>query len=505
MRTHEKEYFRKKLNMKTILIVVLITASIFKSVAQTDCSATSTKSVLGTLHSEVIFYDNENHSNKVTGKMRFYKVTEDHLVAFDSIVLPKDDIISVYLEGNEIYAITIGRGNMLIQFIHFNENFEEISRKEVMSYDDTAQNLEQLTEKAGGIDIQTHWKTGKAFLYVRNRRVRLALIDLESEEITPYAFNIKNSTSYRPSDVLFFGEKEAHVVFEYDDYYTRHAIYYATLSNGKTTGFPLEKVENGTAYFPGAFRFLQTNNKNYLVSLLYEAGLGNRYYGFTLTEIESNHLTDLTLKPFENKPLDNPELWAKKNYKKWKRNGPGNFYADFKIAYFDVRGDQLIIAMKVQQATITMINYIISAVNIADPETPSVNWTVATHNGIRSNRYKSTPDDCALFVHEDHLKFFYNCVSSSIHSNGVVQKRRKEYLSALGPVSTSIAILDIDLKSGASTFQPNPYEKNSAYPDYIATKTGYVEKDTVYLVLESFDNHPLNRVFTPVLAAFPAK
>lgn len=489
--------------MKTILIVVLIVTSTLKSVAQTDCSATSTKSILGTLDSEVIFYDSINRW--LSGKTRFYKAMEDHLIAFDSILLPDDDFISLHLEENNIYAITIGKANKLIHFIHFNEDFKEISRKEIMSWDDTAQNLEQLSEHAGAIDIETHWKTGKALLYVRNRRVRLAIIDLESEEITPYAFNIRNSTYYRPSDVLFYGEKEAHVVFEHESLAARNEIYYAKLSDGKTTGFPIEKVENGTSYFPGSFRFLQKNDKNYLVSLLYEAGLGSRYYGFTLTEIESNTITDLILKPFENKPLDNPELWSKKNYKKWKHNGPGNFYSRFKIAYFMLQGDQLIVAMKVQQETITMVNYIISAVNIANPETPTVNWTVATHNGIRSNPYKSTADDCALFIHGDHLKFFYNCVSSNVNSNGVVQKRRKEYISALGPKRTSIAILDINIKSGESTFQPNPHRTNSAYPDYIATKTGYVEKDTIFLILEGFSNNFFNRVYTPVLAAFPAE
>lgn len=488
--------------MKTFLIVILIFTSPLKLVAQANCSATSAKNLLGTFHSEVIFYDS---INSLSGKVRFYKIMEDHLIAFDSIVLPDDDFISLHLEENNIYAITIGKANKLIRFIHFNEDFKEISRKEIMSWDDTAQNLEQLSESAGAIDIETHWKTGKAFLYVRNRRVRLALIDLESEKITPYAFNIRNSTYFRPSDVLFYGENEAHVVFEHESLAARNEIYYAKLSDGKTTGFPIEKVENGTSYFPGTFRFLQKNDKNYLVSLLYEAGLGSRYYGFTLTEIESNTITDITLKPFENKPLNNPELWSKKNYKKWKHNGPGNFYSRFKIAYFILQGDQLIVAMKVQPETTIMANYIISAMDIADPEKPVVQWTVATHNGIISNRFKLTADDCALFIHADHLKFFYNCVSSSVRSNGVVQKRKKEYMQTLGPTNTSIAILDIDLKSGASAFQPNPYRTNASYPDYIASKAGYVEKDTIFLILEDFNSSFFNRVYIPVVAAFPAE
>jgi hypothetical protein len=498
--------------MKTFVTITLAVCWIATSYSQINEKANAPKNYLGELNGNHFFYTGLSHIR--TNKINLYQIEDSLVVQSETILLPNDRFEQLFLFNNTVYGLVSDLAETNYSLIRFDQSFREEKRIEIMPYKDNAQNLDQKALSSPveqDLKIITH--EGKALLYVSFHYVRIAVIDFENMQSKTYDFDVPLSTSFNPSDALFFNQTDAHATFEYWGGSLQTRRYYATFIDGKTTTFKLNDFEDNASsgMNPSSFKFIRIQDKNYLVSLLCKNKFGMKHIGFTFTEIKDIGISSLKLKPIINEKLNDKELWAKKNYKKWKHNSWSNLYRNSKLDEVYYINGQLIMSIRHDPELNMMSNLMISSLDIENPEKPTVNWNVVTHSGLFNKsdyQYNQNRYAYVLAQYPDHIRVFYNCEESALDKTGNVIKPRKEPNSAAFKSKyTDIAILDIDLKDGASHYLTNPYRGNEHYPRVITAPFYYISNNNIYFILEKIKPATTKEKasYTPSAVMFPVE
>lgn len=472
--------------MKIILAFTLTVISITSSFSQSDEETVAPKNYLGELNGEQIYYTGLSHVR--SNHIKLYTINNDVLSEAGEINLPDDRLEQIFLFKNQIYALTSDLNETNYFFLKLDARYQEVERIKIMSYGDQLElkNNPTLATTNHRVRIITH--PGKALIHVVHRQARAAVIDFDLMKSQEYGLNILGEINIEPIDALFFDGTNAHVVYESRGVsFGTHPRYF-TFIDGKVNYFGLnDYLQNG----PGkatSFKFIQANDENYLVSLLYERV---SQIGFTITKISDLNTSEIKLNKVINEKLDDPSLWSKKSYKQWKRNPPltvGSWQLRLDEAHFI--DNQLLLSVRTFMAGEPISNILVSSVNMADDEKPVVNWNVITHNGVYNNSsyyYNQFNHDYVLAKYQNHIRLFYNCDKKRINEEGEVIKKRKE--TNYQAKESSIAIIDIDLNNGASKFIVNPYTKSQGISTSTTSPYYSIIGNNIYIIEEVLNYH----------------
>lgn len=496
--------------MKNLLAFVLTTCYFTLSFAQLNEAANAPKNYLGELNGQHIYYTGLSHIR--TNKIIFYQVEDSAVVQKETIRLPHDRFEQIFLFENTLYAIVSDIEETTYSLVRFDKWFTEKARTEIMPYKDKPQNLDQKAlSKAVNQRTKFIYHSGKLLFYVSFNYVRTAVVDFQTMKAKTYEFDVPLATSFEPSDALFFNETDAHVAFEYWGQSLQTKSYYATFVNGKSNAFRLNDYSNSRPAGANAssFKFIRITDKDFLVSSAYKSGFDRKHLGFTITEIEHPDITELKMQVVVNDRLNDPALWSKKNYKKWKKNAPGNLYRNTKLDEIHFIDGQLITSLRHDPEGNLLSNIFITSINMDNPKNPVINWNAVTHHGVFNGYdrwYNQYSHAYVLAQYPDHIRLFYNCESSAINSDGSVKKRKKEAnpSGAFKTVETGIAILDIDLKDGSTRHIVSPY-LNLAYPQRITSPFYFIANNNIHFILETYKPETMKEKasYTPKAVVFP--
>lgn len=496
---------------KTALIAVL-SLILTTSYSQINETTPAPKNYLGELNGKHIYCTGLSHIR--TNEITLYQIEDGEVIQTEVIRLPHDRFEQAFLFENTLYGIVSDSEEQNFSLIKFDKGFAEKQRTEIMFYQDKPRSFDQkVLSKPVEQTTKVIYHSGKVLFYVSFNYVRIAIIDLKSMKSTSYDLDVVGSNSFEASDALFFNETDAHVVFEYRFDSPLPKEYYATFVNGKSNTFRLNDYEEKASSNVNAssFKFIRANDKDFLVSTAYQKGLNGKYVGFTVTEIKHANITELNMNVIINDKLDNPDLWSKKNYKKWKRNGAGNLYRNPKLDQAQYIDGQLVLCTRYAPEESTFSNIMVTSINTDRPTGPEINWNAVTHNGIFNRSgywYNQYSHAYILAEYPDHLRLFYNCKGSTINENGVVTKSKKEAnpVVIMKGIETEIAIMDINLNDGSSRFIQNPYRNDPSYPKRVDSPFYYVLDNNIHFILE-LTNYPKTlkerTTYTPKAIVFP--
>ncbi len=472
--------------MKIILAFTLAVISITTSFSQADEETIAPKNYLGELNGEPIYYTGLSHVR--TNHITLYSINNEVLSNAGEINLPDDRLEQIFLFKNQIYALTSDLNETNYYFLKLGSNYQEIERIKIMSYGDQLElkNNPTLSVTNHRVRIITH--PGKALINVVHRQARAAVIDFDLMKSQEYNLNIAGEINIEPIDALFFDGTNAHVVYESPGVsFGTHPKYF-TFVDSKVNYFALnDYLQNG----PGkatSFKFIQANDENYLVSLLYERV---NQIGFTITKINDLNTSGIKLNKVINEKLDDPSLWSKKSYKQWKRKALLTVgMRQFNLDEVHFINNQLIFSVRTFGVDQPISNILISSVNVDNEEKTVVNWNVMTHNGVFNNSsyyYNQFNHNYVLARYQNHIRLFYNCDKSRINEKGEVIKKRKE--TNYEVKESSIAIMDIDLNNGSFTFILNPYTKSQEISTSTTSPYYSIIGNNIYIIEENLNYH----------------
>lgn len=489
--------------MKSFLVFIIVLAFSSISFSQENEETPYPRDYLGIYNGKPTYCTGLSHVR--TNEISLFNIQDDQIIRVETFGLPESIFEQIFVFKNQIYALVSDRKETNYSLIKFNRIFEIEEQVKIMPYSNRL-------EKPGihlspeSHTIKTIYHDGKVLLHVFNDKFHLSVIDLESMKSQHYELNLSLKGVREVSDVLFFNETDAHVILEEIGFQTHGK--YLTLIDGKLNSFDLNYKQQGIGKAT-EYKFIQANDKNYLTSLLYK---GTKLIGHTLTEIEEISISELKLNTIINDKLDNPSLWGKNNYKTWKKRGINNKYQFATLDEVLFLNNQLIFITRFHPPERPYSNVMISSLNITDDNNPTVNWNVLTQNGRYNNsmyRYNQYTHKYAICViNENTLRIYYNCDKATINEDGAVIQKKKE--SKRTVKAAALAIVEINLPTGAVSYLKNPYINLPKISVFIGQPHFAREGNYLYCIAEELLYHgPLvstkERIYNykPTLYKFP--
>ena len=246
----------------------------------------------------------------------------NQLINKGELVIEKDEkAIEIFIYKESFYVITekLGSENVLFSVKTFNSSFNLVESNLLLEIDKTKKDKHEIYASMKGNLIGLVALSNSK----KNNTGHSTVYDIVKNEKSSFEFEIDDLSYYTCLDYIFNDKLQIELILTFHDGSSLFApnskentAVLVSCSNSKVKTNVLKvKGENTLCK---SFKFCQIDNDNYLLgSLVFSRSDGKNIVGYSVLK---NHFGNNEISELEiiiNDQLDNPNLWTKRDYKRW--------------------------------------------------------------------------------------------------------------------------------------------------------------------------------------------
>lgn len=426
--------------------------------------------------------------------VELYSVESNDVVLKESIALPEDYVLQVFLYKETFFVFTseIKSGNYFL--LQLDANLNETKRIKLLDKKDVFTIREIVP-----LHFKYFQKGNQVGISVKRTRNFFAVIDLESMTFASHTSDLKGDREYMIEDCLFGNGLDAIFILGTQNSY--EALVVCKEQSHRNVIIPFTDKKTGD--YRRSFKFVTTPETNYLASLYINKS--KKEQGYSLTPIPDFDFTTLELICFPDQTLNNPAIWTEGQYKKAQKGDLPikNYYFQLVSAEY-TNGFILLKAQNWHE--LGTRNIMISRIDL-DAENPKVAWTFMSHfiTDIYLNySTKSGNHNFISFIHDNELRLLYNVQVNHLTPSGTPNLKDKEIIgeSSFQKLDARVVQTKINLATGEFTAQTAEPFEGSSFKGKITNPFYQFDDDNLTYLLYEIDY--LTKQFSkPVIVSIP--